>query len=199
VIADTFEHALNAFNALSKQYQYQPFELSNKESYRTMKTEELMAHIGMRHYQLPFFIKKLRGSLSVTADKWDVCPGMKTILDFLSTQPINLGIVSSNSPENIDRFLKKHKLDIFDFVLADMGMFKKSRVLKKLVKCHQLNHHQVILIGDESRDIQAGKAANINTIGVTWGYHSATNLNACHPDYLIHTPDALKKLMLELN
>ena len=51
-------------------------------------------------------------------------------------------------------------------------------------------------VGDEVRDIEAGKKVGINTIAVSWGYNTKSALDKEHPDYLIDFPLELEKIIL---
>lgn len=48
-----------------------------------------------------------------------------------------------------------------------------------------------VFVGDTAYDIQAGRAAGVFTIGVTWGYHAADDLERAGADAVIDTVDAL--------
>jgi len=54
----------------------------------------------------------------------------------------------------------------------------------------------VYFVGDEVRDIEAGKKAGINTIAVSWGYNTKAALDKEHPDYLIDFPLELENIIL---
>ena len=47
------------------------------------------------------------------------------------------------------------------------------------------------MIGDNVTDIQAGKNAGIETIGVTWSLKGTQSLLAEHPDYMMESYDDL--------
>lgn len=42
-------------------------------------------------------------------------------------------------------------------------------MLKKVINHYQMNHSQTFYVGDETRDIEAEKKANIYSIAVIWG------------------------------
>ncbi len=55
---------------------------------------------------------------------------------------------------------------------------------------------QCIYVGDDERDIQAGKAAGMQTIAVRFGYLTGSNPDAWGADSVVDSPtDILKKLM----
>ena len=54
----------------------------------------------------------------------------------------------------------------------------------------------VYFVGDEVRDIEAGKKTRIKTIAVSWGYNTKDALARERPDYLIDSPLDLKTIVL---
>jgi len=46
-------------------------------------------------------------------------------------------------------------------------------------------------MGDENRDVEAAKAANISSIAVSWGYQAKSVLSQYHPSFLIESPITL--------
>jgi N-acetyl-D-muramate 6-phosphate phosphatase len=55
-----------------------------------------------------------------------------------------------------------------------------------------------VYVGDDLRDVQAGRAAGMATIVVGWGYHGAGEpIEAWGADHIAHTPaDLLKRLRM---
>lgn len=58
-----------------------------------------------------------------------------------------------------------------------------------------LNPTQCWYVGDDLRDIQAGKAAGMPTIAAAWGYCGNTEPQSWNADYIAHTPSDLLKLL----
>ena len=113
------------------------------------------------------------------------------IIEMLSNLKNNykLGIVSSNSKENIIETLKKHNIEnLFEFVYSDSSLFGKHLVLKKMCGKNKINPHEVMYVGDEDRDIIAAKKIKIKTIAVTWGFNSKEKLSRENPDYIVDSP-----------
>jgi HAD superfamily hydrolase (TIGR01509 family) len=54
-----------------------------------------------------------------------------------------------------------------------------------------------IHIGDLAEDVQAGKAAGIGTIGVTYGLAAESEIRAAEPDYVIHAFDEMHAWIAE--
>ncbi len=100
-----------------------------------------------------------------------------------------LGIVSSNSEENIRQCLVKHRVEqLFDFVYSQSSIFGKHLVFKNMCKKYMLNPADVLYVGDEDRDIIACQKVTIPIIAVCWGYNAEKRLRELNPDYVATFP-----------
>jgi len=50
-------------------------------------------------------------------------------------------------------------------------------------------------VGDETRDIEAAKAAGFQSVAVTWGYNSKKVLENARPDFIVEDFSALESLL----
>lgn len=126
---------------------------------------------------------KLRNSKDIK-----LFPGIVDLLNNLKNN-YNIGIVSSNSKENIIDTLKIHNIEsLFEFVYSDSSVFGKHLVLKKMCSKYKINPLEVIYVGDEDRDIIAAKKIKIKTIAVTWGFNSKEKLSRENPDFMVDSP-----------
>jgi phosphoglycolate phosphatase-like HAD superfamily hydrolase len=138
----------------------------------------------------------LRRELSREIPHLQLFAGMKPVLRSLKQQGNHLGIVTSNSRENVVAFLTAQALpDIFDFVESGLTLFGKDKVLQRVVKQQRLNPADMIYVGDETRDIEAARKMGIQIISVTWGFNSEQALAAENPDFLIHQPEELLQVL----
>ena len=106
-----------------------------------------------------------------------------------------MGILTSTSEENVRKFLKKNKLELFDFIYSGSSIFGKHKVMKSLLKKQKLKRKEVIYVGDETRDIEAAKKAKVKIISVTWGFNTKQILKKQKPDFLIDKPKELMKIL----
>ncbi len=54
---------------------------------------------------------------------------------------------------------------------------------------------RVFMVGDTEMDIMAAKNAKVNSVAVTWGFRSEEFLERYEPDYIVHNPDELKRIL----
>ncbi len=108
--------------------------------------------------------------------------GITPVLRELHDEGNRLYIISSNSKPNVEAFLKEHNLhDCFDNVYGGVGLFNKARVLKKVMRRNKMRAEQSFYVGDEVRDINAAKHANVRIVSVAWGYNDVAALKEERP------------------
>jgi phosphoglycolate phosphatase len=116
---------------------------------------------------------------------------MPEVLRALHARGFRLGIVTSNSEENVGVFLKNHDLEIFDFVRSSSRLLGKAREIRQAMKKDRFGAEEVLFIGDETRDIEACRRARIRCAAVTWGYNLRDSLIAQEPHCVFDRPDEL--------
>lgn len=194
-LANTYPHILKIINGFAKKYGY--YELSLKESKKVgnLTYKELIRKYKIPIYKIPFLLHEGKVQLNKEIEKIDVFPGIKKVINNLKKKKFTLGILSSNSIENIEKFLKKHDLMIFDFIVSELNLFGKDRALKNLIKKYHLDIEKTIYVGDEIRDIEACKKVGLEIISVTWGFNSKEFLEKSKPTYLIEKAEEILEII----
>jgi phosphoglycolate phosphatase len=166
---------------------------------RTIGIKNALIKADFPLWKLPALISELKKQLAIHIQT-DIKP-FEEIVPVLAklAQKYNLAIVSSNSKENIESFLNKHKLfSLFTFVYSDSSIFGKHAVLKRLLAKYQINPAKAIYVGDEDRDIQAARKLHLPIISVSWGYNSPSLLAKAEPDYLIDKPRQILDILCQI-
>ena len=194
-IADTFSTITKLFNSKAKEFGLDKLTSKEIESIRNMGLKELFKKYGVNLIKAPFIAKKIRQDLGSRITDIKSFPNIKKILLKLNMKGYQLGILSSNSKENIEKFLKTNGLEIFDFIHSEKNLFRKGKALNTLLKQHKLNPESVIYLGDEVRDIDAAKENGLKVISVTWGFNKKEILKKNKPDYLVDKPEEILKIL----
>ena len=83
-------------------------------------------------------------------------------------------------------------LEYFDYLVTadDMQRMKPDPQCIEMILQHFgiYDPSEATIIGDMKTDIQAGVAAGVHTVGVTYGYGKACDLRAFGPDSLVDSP-----------
>jgi phosphoglycolate phosphatase len=134
------------------------------------------------------------GYLEPKAKHTPLFPDLKDWLSHLSGAGLKLGILSADTPENIQRFIETHQLN--DLIAAHHGVdgeISKPDPRLYAAICYKLDvaPAQTLMVGDSTADMVMAKAGGCaGCIGVTWGWQ--TNVRIAHADRLIAQPNELQ-------
>jgi phosphoglycolate phosphatase len=190
-IGDTFRQGLEILNKMAPEFGYRPLVGEDVEKARGMTTRQLMKYLGISSRKLPMIASRGVRELRAQIGEVQPIPGVPEALRGLHAQGRRLGIVTSNSEENVGIFLKNHGLEIFDFVKSSSRLLGKGREIRAAMKAQKFGPAEVMFVGDETRDIEACKRAGIRCAAVTWGYNSRASLEAQHPHCVFDSPEQL--------
>ena len=193
-IADTFQSGVEILNLMAPEFGYRPLRDEDVAGARDMRTGELMKFLGIPATRMSRISRRGKEELSKRMDEIAPLPGMIDLLRRLSAEGFRLAILTSNSEKNVAAFLKRFDVEVFEFVQTASKLAGKGRVIRRILKSLHLDPKDILLIGDEVRDIEAAQETGVHMAAVTWGYNSRRALVICAPDYLVEDPEALLAL-----
>lgn len=200
-IADTLPYSFKKFLEIAKTLQLN--DLSERQiitEIRSKSYQELLRGSFKRAWlKLPYvvnMIKNMQMELEKEMENIKFFPGVKKFLFGLKKKGYKLVIISSNRIENINKFIKFNKIEVFDFVHGKTDLFGKAGYLEKFLTDFKLNKSEVIYIGDEIRDVEACHKVGIKIIGVSWGLHTAEALKKNGVDFIVKKPEEIFKILL---
>ena len=195
-IADTVDALVTIANRLALEFGYVPINSQELVLLRNLTAREIIKYSGVSLFKIPFMVKKVKGELKHKIPELTPVEGINAALIELHHQGYHLGIITSNSQENVNEFLKCHNLDyLFDFIYSGVTIFGKTTIINNVLRQKHFQPESVIYVGDETRDIESAKKANIKVIAVSWGFNSPEALSKQNPDFLIHHPHELLAVM----
>ncbi|HOO89461.1 MAG TPA: HAD family hydrolase [Syntrophales bacterium] len=101
-------------------------------------------------------------------------------------------VISSNTSSTIRSALTRYGFDgAFDDVLGADFMLSKIDKIRHAVKKWNIARDLVYYVGDTVGDIKEGRAAGIQTVAATWGWHPRERLEGARPDYIADSPEDL--------
>lgn len=195
-IADTVDALVTIANRLAGEFGYIQITPEDLALLRNFTSREIIKYSGVSVLKIPFLLKKVKGELKAKISELKPIPGISEVLATLHSQGYRLGIITSNSQENVTAFLSNNQLNhLFEFIHSGVTIFGKTTIINNVLKQKQLNPTAVIYVGDETRDIEASKKANIKVIAVTWGFNSPEALAKQNPYILINHPPELLEVI----
>lgn len=173
-------------------------EITHEEIHRLrrMPLQKITAELGISMWKLPFLLRRGRKLMRVRIHTVEIFPDIAEVIKKLHASGHTLYLVSSNSTENVQMFLREKQLmQYFVEARGFPGIHKKTKALKKLTKQYKFDLGRTYYIGDEVRDIVSAKRAGMRTVAVTWGFNDKKLLRNEDPDMVVDKPkDLLKKL-----
>ncbi len=119
----------------------------------------------------------------------EIYPGVLEGLNALNNRSLNLACVTNKPRRFAPALLQTLKLDQFfeHLICGDDLPAKKPDPLPLLtiLEKNKLQPSQALVVGDSASDIQAAKAANMNSFCVSYGYHQGKGVDALGANYII--------------
>lgn len=197
-LADTMELILSIYNeVMVPSFKCKKIEYFDLEKIRELHPKDLFEQHNISLLKLPFIVSRVRSEMNRRMADIRLHSGIKDTLKTLHDSGIRLGICTSNSKENVMKFLSTNSMtEWFGFVYSSSNLFGKDKVLKRII--HEQNlvkDEKTIFIGDEARDIDAARSVGIRVAAVTWGLNSKNMLQQKKPDVLLDSPKEILGLI----
>ncbi len=130
--------------------------------------------------------------------------GMMDVLEWCESNNIHWGIVTNKADHLAKPILDKLKLTERSSVnVGGTTLSVNKPHPAPLLHCTTLLFlapSDCLYVGDDERDIQAGRAAGMNTAVANWGYiHEDINPEDWDPTYICNKPEGLLRLVKELS
>jgi len=196
-IADTLDLLVDIYNKIHHHYRCLPVDIRDKEDLKKLKAQKILKKYKISFLKIPFLLIRIRRELKKRISEVKIFEDIELVLKELKNKGFDLYILTSNSKENVEIFLRdNYLLDIFKFVYSSSNIFGKDKSIKKIFKNYNINKEDCVYIGDETRDIEAMKKIDLPIIAVSWGFNSKCALKRLSPDKIIESPKELLDLYL---
>ena len=143
------------------------------------------------------FAERLRTELGKDIDRLVPFKGIHEALIKLKVQGYRLGLVPSNSEENVKAFLASHHLPVFGFLECGCDLSGKPEVLERRLQEMQLRPGDMVYIADKVRDAEAARHVGVRFGAVSWGFSALKSLNTFNPDYVFETPGDIATMLFQ--
>jgi phosphoglycolate phosphatase-like HAD superfamily hydrolase len=198
-IADSFPINLEIGNRLAVEYGMEPVTPEKLERWQHLGAKEILAELDISVFRLPGMLRRFKSEINREVERLPMIPGMRAAIEELWDRGYILGVITSNSAENVRKFLAHQGLEhLFEFVESCPRLLGKEHMLRQAAQRHGLTLDKMLYVGDETRDIEAANKIKVKSVAVTWGFNSQQALNAKHPSYLIDRPQQLVEIAKDL-
>lgn len=193
-IVDSFDTMVGVFNDVVRTND-NPLTKEEISKLRKLSSRKALKKLGIRWWQYPKVVTVGIPEYLKRAPEQKVFEGMPELFKELKNRGDRLFIVTSMTHSVVEPLLRKNKIDgYFEYAFCGASLFNKSRYIRRLIKKYKLKRRQTFYIGDETRDINAGRLAGVKQISVTWGFNDVSILRKRRPTYIAHNPKAILKI-----
>ena len=193
-LADTQSVLRDVFNSLAELFGFEPLADSEIPALRSMRARDILTK---RLHISPWNVVKIvrleratRWAYVERAQEITLFPGIAPLLNDLKRGGYRIGIVSSGDANIIRAALSRESVTV-DFLEAGIRVFGKARALRRALRCRRISAKEAVYIGDELRDIEAARSAQVPMIAVGWGLNTPEALRAAGATVAM-TPEELR-------
>lgn len=189
-LADSLPWFRTSFQETIARFDLAPVSPEELEAMRGLSAREIMARLKVSMWQLPAIVSDMRRRKLAAASETPLFAGIPAMLKNLQRLGIRTAIVSSDSEASVRLVLGSTASLItrFDCGAAVFGKhWKFRRVARRLGS----KPSETICIGDELRDIDAARAAGMDSGAVAWGYALPAALQAAGPTHFFNAIDEI--------
>ncbi|MDJ1159712.1 HAD hydrolase-like protein [Chelatococcus sp. SYSU_G07232] len=180
-LADSFAWFLFVMDDVADRYRFKRLDRDNLETLRGLSGRQLMRRHGVPLWKVPLITRHMRVLMARDIDQIPLFDGVDDMLARLAAQGVTLAVVTSNAETNVRRVLGPRNAALIRHYECGASVFGKPDKLRKVLRKAGVAPGEAIVIGDEIRDIEAGKVVGMATGAVAWGYTALPALVARMP------------------
>ena len=195
-LADSLPWFRTVFQNLVTKFDLAPVTAEELEGLRGRSGREIIARLNMPMWKLPAISRDMRRRKLAAASRISLFDGVPELLADLKHLGVHIAIVSSDSEASVRQVLGPCAALISRF---DCGasLFGKHHKFKRMARQLGTSPSEVLCIGDELRDIEAAKAAGMDSGAVAWGYALPTALQAAGPTHFFGSIEEMTQRLSE--
>lgn len=194
-LADSADWAFGVFNEVARHHGFRTITTAEREMLRGRSNREVLAFLQVPMWRLPSIARHMRALAKRDAEAIRPFPWVPDLLECLRNAGIRIAVVTSNSEENVRRTLGASAKYV-DHIAAGASLFGKASKMRKAMKAAGIGPADTVAVGDEVRDVEAGREAGVRTMAVGWGLATAASLLSAEPDLFVDTPETLLESLI---
>lgn len=117
--------------------------------------------------------------------------GIMTVLKTLKEKGMNVGVVSNKFDKAVKELCKDYFGELVDIAVGEREGIAKKPAPDSVIEAMRVlgaNKEEVLYIGDSDTDMETAINANVDSIGVTWGFRDKELLIETGAKYIAEKP-----------
>jgi phosphoglycolate phosphatase len=197
-LVDSFPWFLRNVNDVADRFGFRKVAEHEIEDLRHKPAREILRLLGIPLWKLPRIARHMQRMMAEDAVSAPLFDGAAEVLRALASAGHRLALVTSNSEANAREKLGD-SATLFAHFACGTSIFGKAAKFRRVLKQARVAASETLAIGDETRDIEAARAAGIACGAVTWGYAAPSALKAFGPDLVFEQMDDIARALIPDN
>ena len=194
-LADSFPWVVGMMNDVADRFRFRRVADGEVESLRMCDAREIMRRLGISRWKLPMIAHYVRKRMAADVEHIHLFPGVGEMLGQLAESGVKLAVVSANGEDTIRKVLGEHAA-LFGAYAGGVSLFGKRSKLKRMERVMGVPASEIIVIGDEIRDLDATRAAHMTFGAVSWGSTRPAAMLERGPDFLFEGVSDITRTVL---
>jgi phosphoglycolate phosphatase len=193
-LADSADWFFGSLNEVAGRFGFRTTTEDERQALRRLDNREIIRRLQVPLWKLPAIARHMRRRVAENIDSIRPFGGIPEALTALRANGTRLAIVTSNSEANVRRVLGSELAGRIAFYGCGASLFGKTSKLRSAIRHCNVHRERTIYVGDETRDIEAARAAGTASGAVLWGYAAPDVLLGLGPTIVFHRVDQLRDL-----
>jgi phosphoglycolate phosphatase len=193
-LADSFPWFLTILDKIADRFDLTHVKPEEIPALRELSSRDVLAHLGVPLFKIPAIAIYMRQLAEESVASIPMFAGAGEALARLHDAGVKLALVSSNAEAPV-RAVLGPAAGLIDHYACGSSLWGKAAKFRTVLKQAKVAAGNAISIGDEIRDIDAGREAGLVTGSVTFGYNSRRALETHKPDFLFDSYDELVRVV----
>ncbi|AYZ62633.1 HAD family hydrolase [Burkholderia multivorans] len=190
-LADSFDCFLAALSQASRLHGFRDVDDTLVATLRGLSARDIIRALEVPPWKVPRVTLDMRRLMQQRIADVTLFPGVAETFDALAARGVRIAIATSNSEAVVRDRLGAQACRHVGHFACGIPLFGKSRRLRALARDAGLRTNDVLYVGDEIRDADAARRANVAFQGVAWGYTAPDTLQKHCATPLLTRFDAL--------
>lgn len=125
-------------------------------------------------------------------------PGIEELISQLSKHNVRMAVVTNKPHHLAIKIVESLFPDNFITILGQQDLYLTKPAPESThlaLMTMKLSRHDCVFIGDSQVDIETAYNADMESIGVSWGFRSESELKAANATYVVSTPNEIMEIV----
>ncbi|MDQ0249847.1 phosphoglycolate phosphatase [Sphingomonas kyeonggiensis] len=187
-LSDSGDWFLSVVDELARKFRFRTVQPGEVDMLRNKSSRDVIEFLGISKWKLPLIARHVRRLVGRNAHQIELFPGTPDLLEQIAATGVKIALVTSNAEDNARKILGPVHAARIDCFACGSSLFGKAPKFRRVLRKMGVKPHEVLAIGDETRDVDAAREVGMRAGSVLWGYAAEELLSAMQPDVMFRTP-----------